>query len=217
MMQDKKYDTVIWDLDGTLLDTLEDLKDSVNFAMREYGYAERTLEDIRVFVGNGVKKLVELAIPGGADNPKYPEVYDVFCKYYEKHNMDKTKPYDGIVEVIRELKDRGVKQAIVSNKVHSGVQTLNHAFFNVDFAIGVQEGLERKPAPDMVLKALRELGADTSRTVYIGDSEVDLKTASNAGLDCLSVLWGFRKREELEPFLPMCMISTPKEVLNFIK
>ena len=217
MMQGKKYNTVIWDLDGTLLDTLEDLKDSVNFAMREYGYAERTLEEIRVFVGNGVKKLVELAIPGGSDNPKYPEVYDVFCKHYEKHNMDKTRPYAGVVEVISKLKDRGVKQAIVSNKVDSGVQTLNNAFFGVDVAIGVQEGLVRKPAPDMVFKALEELEADKNLTVYVGDSEVDLKTAESSGLDCISVLWGFRKREELEPFSPKCMISNPEDVLNFIK
>ncbi len=209
------YDTVIWDLDGTLLDTLIDLQNAVNYAMRMLGYPERPLDDIRVFVGNGVKKLVELAIPNGADNPDYDKSYDLFCEYYKDHNLDNTRPYDGVVDVINELHSRGIKQAIVSNKVDDAVKKLNDEFFGVDFAIGVTDYKIRKPAPDMVWQACNTLGADRSRTVYIGDSEVDLKTASNAGLPCISVLWGFRSKEDLAPFAPKTLVETPSDILKF--
>lgn len=211
------YDTVIWDLDGTLLNTLVDLKNSVNYAMNALGYPERSLSEIRVFVGNGVKTLVGLSIPDGTDNPDYDKAYDLFCEYYGEHNLDNTCPYDGVTEVIDELKRRGVKQAIVSNKINSAVLKLNEQFFNVDFAIGVTDYETRKPAPDMVFKAIEELGAKSESTVYVGDSEVDLKTARNAGLDSISVLWGFRNRAEIEPLNPQCMIEKPDEILNFIK
>ncbi|MCQ2461270.1 MAG: HAD family hydrolase [Clostridia bacterium] len=212
----KMYSTVIWDLDGTLLYTLVDLMDSVNYSMRTLGYEERSLEDIRMFVGNGVKKLVELAIPDGRDNPDYKKAYDLFCEYYSEHNLDNTVPYDGVVEVIEELRRRGVKQAIVSNKIDSAVKKLNKTFFGVDIALGVTDSLPRKPAPDMVWKAVAELGADISTTVYVGDSEVDLKTAKNSKLDCISVLWGFRNLDEISPYGPMCTVENPKDILKFI-
>lgn len=213
----KTYNAVIWDLDGTLLDTLVDLRNSVNYAMAQFGYPECTMEQIRTFVGNGVKKLVELAIPNGTDNPNYSEAYDTFCAHYAIHNLDNTRPYDGVLEVIEELKARGVKQAIVSNKVDDGVKKLNDAFFGVDIALGVTDDLPRKPAPDMVHRAMDLIGAIPSETVYIGDSEVDMATAKNAGLPCISVLWGFRSREELEPHNPECMIEHPSEILEYIK
>lgn len=209
-----KYNAVIWDLDGTLLDTLQDLMNSVNYSMRELGYAECTMEQIRMFVGNGVKKLVELAIPDGSANPDYPRAYEIFCEHYAEHNLDNTRPYDGVVEVINELRAHGIKQAIVSNKVDDGVRKLNDAFFGVDVALGVTDDLPRKPAPDMVHRAMSLLGADMDKTVYIGDSEVDMQTAQNSGLSCISVLWGFRSREELLKYNPQCLVSHPQEIIK---
>lgn len=209
-----KYNAVIWDLDGTLLDTLQDLMNSVNYFMRELGYAECTMEQIRMFVGNGVKKLVELAIPDGSANPDYSRAYEIFCEHYAEHNLDNTRPYDGVVEVINELRAHGIKQAIVSNKVDDGVRKLNDAFFGVDVALGVTDDLPRKPAPDMVHHAMSLLGADMDKTVYIGDSEVDMQTAQNSGLSCISVLWGFRSREELLKYNPQCLVSHPQEIIK---
>ncbi len=212
----RRYNTVIWDLDGTLLDTLTDLMNSINFALAKFNYPLRTLEQIRTSVGNGVRVLMELSIPDGLDNPNYDEAFEIFSEHYAEHNMDNTGPYAGVVDVINKLSEMGVKQAIVSNKVDSGVQTLNNAFFGVDTAIGVQDGLERKPAPDMVWKAMEILGADKETTVYIGDSEVDLATARNSELDSISVLWGFRSAEELSPHNPMRMVTQPSEILEII-
>lgn len=211
-----KYNTVIWDLDGTLLNTLTDLMNSINFALAKFDYPPRTLDEIRRFVGNGVRVLMELSIPDGFDNPNYDEAFEIFSAHYAEHNMDNTGPYEGVIDVIRTLSDMGVKQAIVSNKVDSGVQTLNAAFFGVDTAIGEQAGLERKPAPDMVWKAMEILGANKETTVYIGDTEVDLATARNSGLDSISVLWGFRSVEELTPHNPMRMVNAPEEILKII-
>ena len=213
----RKYDTIIWDLDGTLLNTLEDLKNAVNYSCEKLGYETHSLEEIRTFVGNGVKRLMELSIPGGKNNPNYDLSYDYFNEFYIDHSLDNTKPYDCVVELINELKVRGVKQAIVSNKIDYAVKTLNDNFFQVDIALGVTDDLPRKPAPDMVWKAMELLKADKETTVYIGDSEVDLLTAKNSNLDCISVLWGFRNREEIAPLNPMCMVATPDEILKHIK
>lgn len=213
----RQYDTIIWDLDGTLLNTLEDLKNAVNYSCEKLGYATHSLEEIRTFVGNGVKRLMELSIPDGRNNPNYDLSYDYFNEYYIDHSLDNTRPYDGVTDVIEQLKEKGVKQAIVSNKIDYAVKTLNDNFFKVDIALGVTDDLPRKPAPDMVHKAIKLLNANPETTVYIGDSEVDLKTAENSNLDCISVLWGFRKREEIELFKPMCMVETPDEILKYIK
>ena len=213
----RQFSAVIWDLDGTLLDTLVDLKNAVNYSMRTLSYPERSLEDIRVFVGNGVKKLVELSIPDGIDNPDYDKSYDLFCEFYKDHNLDNTRPYPGVVEVIEQLKTLGIKQAIVSNKVDDAVKKLNAEFFGVDVAIGVTDYKVRKPAPDMVWKAMTELGVDESNTVYIGDSEVDMKTAENAHLPCISVLWGFRTEEDLRPFAPKLTATNPSDLLKYFE
>ena len=208
--------SVIWDLDGTLLYTLDDLKNSVNYALKSCGYPERTLEEIRKSVGNGIKNLVLLSIPNGAENPDFEKVFSLFQEHYKEHNLDSTRPYEGVQEVIKELSSRGIKQAIVSNKVDYAVKLLKDEFFEVDFAIGAQDNLERKPAPDMVLKAMEAINADKNKTVYIGDSEVDLKTAKNTGLPCVSVLWGFRTEEELMPFNPQIKVFKPEDILSVL-
>ncbi len=164
-----KYDTVIFDLDGTLLYTLTDLTTAVNAAMRRFGWQERTFEEMRHFVGNGIRNLMDHAVPGGEKNPLFEEAF--------------------------------------------AVQTLNDDFFHMDIAIGEREGVARKPAPDSVFLAMNELSAEPSRTVYIGDSDVDLKTAKNSGLPCISALWGFRTREELKSYGATCIADTPADMV----
>ena len=194
-----KYSTVIFDLDGTLLNTLEDLMDSVNYSLRAMGYPERNMQEVRSFVGNGIGKLVERAVPEGTSGEDVERTLTYFKEYYSVHSLDKTKPYDGIIELMGKLKERGIKMAIVSNKIQSGVTTLREQFFSdvIEVAIGDMPGLKRKPAPDSCFMALKQLGSTVEETVYVGDSDVDLATAKNAGLDCISVLWGFRDKEFL--------------------
>ncbi len=211
-----KYTTVIWDLDGTLLYTLTDLMNAVNSALKKYGYPEHDLEFIRKAVGNGVKKLMELSIPDGLSNPDYDRAYEAFNLFYKEHDLDNTKPYDGIASTVEKLREYGVKQAIVSNKIDYAVKRLNDTFFRMECAIGTQDGLRRKPDADMVLKAMEELGADRERTVYVGDSEVDIATAKNAGLPCISVLWGFRSKEELMPYKPQLLAEDTDELLKLV-
>ena len=195
----KRINTIIFDLDGTLLDTLEDLKTAVNYALSACNMPVRTLEEIRQFVGNGVKKLMVRAVPEGEQNPAFERAFELFKEYYGEHCNDATKAYDGIPELLEVLKNAGYVLAIVSNKIDSAVQDLNSRYFpQVDVAIGDRENLKRKPEPDSVFLALKELGRTKEEAVYIGDSEVDLQTAQNAGLACISVLWGFRDREFLE-------------------
>ena len=210
------WDTVIFDLDGTLLYTLTDLTTAVNAAMHRFGWRERTYEEMRHFVGNGIRNLMGHAVPGGEDNPLYEEAFRVFRTVYADCQTDTTGPYDGIPEAVERLQEAGVKMAIVSNKIDSAVQTLNDDFFHMDIAIGEREGVARKPAPDSVLLAMRELGADPARTVYIGDSDVDLATAKNAGLPCISALWGFRTRQELESYGAACIADTPADMADLI-
>ena len=183
---------ILFDLDGTLLDTLEDLKDAVNYALGTLGYPERTLEEVRIFVGNGARKLMDLAVPAGGDGD---EAYRVFKAYYDAHSKIKTKPYDGIPEVLETLKGK-YPLAIVSNKPDSAVKSLCNDFFPGIYALGEAPDCPRKPAPDMVFKAMKEIGVDAC--IYVGDSEVDVLTAKNAGVPCLSVLWGFRNREDMD-------------------
>ena len=195
----ENYSTIIWDLDGTLMDTLKDLWLSTNHALKVYGMPERTYEEVRQFVGNGVRKLIERAVPDGEDNPSFEDVFAEFKRYYMIHCQDNTKPYDGIVETLRELKRQDKRMAIVSNKLQSGVTELHKQWFGnvVDVAVGERDGIKRKPEPDMVEIALSELGVDKQDAVYIGDSDVDIATARNSNLPCISVLWGFRDRDFL--------------------
>lgn len=183
---------ILWDLDGTLLDTLEDLKDSVNFSLRQFGYPERTEDEVRRFVGNGIGRLIARAVPEGVDAKA---VLDVFLPYYSSHCRIKTKPYVGIPEALEEL-GKKYPMAVVSNKADAAVKTLCAQCFPGLYARGESADCPRKPAPDMVFKAMEDIGVD--RCIYVGDSEVDVQTAKNAGVPCLSVLWGFRNRETIE-------------------
>jgi len=212
----KDFDTYIFDLDGTLLSSLDDLAASTNYALRWAGMPERTLEEVRMFVGNGVKLLMERAIPDGQQNPRFEEVYAKFREHYLKHNLDRTRPYDGVLELLAELKQRGKKLAIVSNKFYAATQDLAHHFFadTIEVAIGERENIRKKPAPDTVLEALRQLGASKDGAVYIGDSDVDVMTAKNSGLPCISVLWGFRDKEFLIEHGATLFVETPHDILS---
>ena len=194
-----KYSTVIFDLDGTLLNTLEDLCDSVNYALSQCEMPKRTLEEVRHFVGNGVEKLMERAVPDGKDNPLFEDAFSCFKEYYLIHCNDKTGPYPHIMELLKALKDQNVKMAIVSNKYDAAVKELNNMYFGdyVTVAIGESAGVRKKPAPDTVEAAIKELGVSKEECVYVGDSEVDHQTAFNSGLRCISCLWGFRTKDEL--------------------
>lgn len=185
---------VIFDLDGTLLDTLEDLHDATNYALRAFDCPERSMEDVRQFVGNGVGRLISLSLPGSSDDPSPDAVLPVFREYYGKHCLDKTRPYPGVPEALHCL----LKQypaAVVSNKPDSAVKALCRKFFGDIPAFGEQSGCPRKPAPDMIFHAMKALNIGSC--VYVGDSEVDIATAKNAGVPCLSVLWGFRDEKTL--------------------
>lgn len=214
----KKYQAIIFDLDGTLLNTLEDLMDSVNFALRQFRMPERSLEQIRRSVGNGVRRLMELSVPERLQNPEFEEVFQAFQTHYTEHCNDKTQLYPGIDLLLQRLKARGVKMAIVSNKYHEAVQELKEMYFKeyLSVAIGEKEGIRKKPAPDTVIEALRELEITKEQAVYVGDSDVDLKTAANSGMDCLSVTWGFRTKEELLEAGATVMINDPEEILKFV-
>ncbi len=209
------FDTYIFDLDGTLLSTLEDLAASCNYALRHNGMAERTMEEVRMFVGNGVKKLMERAVPDGLVNPLFEKVYADFRQHYMEHNLDTTQPYPGVMELLKELKARGKKIAVVSNKFYAATQALCRHFFGdlVDVAIGEREDIRKKPAPDTVNEALRQLDADRDRAVYIGDSDVDIMTARNSGIPCISVLWGFRDVNFLVEHGACIFVSSPLQIL----
>ena len=183
---------ILWDLDGTLLDTLEDLKDGVNYALRQFGLPPRTLEEVRQFVGNGAGVLIHRAVEGRADEKA---VLDTFKTYYNAHCQVKTKPYDGILEALAQLGEK-YPMAIVSNKPDSAVKPLCRQYFPGIYALGERAGIPRKPAADMVFAAMKDIGVEAC--VYVGDSEVDVATAKNAGVECLSVLWGFRDRDVIE-------------------
>lgn len=214
----KRYDTVIFDLDGTLLDTLEDLTDAVNYALRESRMPERTIDEVRRFVGNGVQRLMELAVPDGVSGPVFEETFAKFKEYYGVHCNDKTRAYEGVLPLLRELGEEGYALAIVSNKLDSAVKELSEIYFEgiVTTAIGEKAGVAKKPAPDTVYEALRVLGMPKERAVYVGDSEVDVMTAKNAGLPCISVLWGFRDEAFLREHGAVCFAGTPAEVRNFL-
>ena len=213
------YDTYIFDLDGTLLDTLQDLATSVNYALRQHRMPEHSIDDVRRFVGNGVRRLMERlmerAVPEGAANPAFEAAFATFREYYMEHSLDTTRPYDGIPELIHELKERGCRMAVVSNKMMAATQELVHHFFpEIEVAIGEHEaeGIRKKPAPDTVFAAMKQLGQGSA--VYVGDSDVDLATARNSGLPCISVLWGFRDREFLLAHGATTFVERPMDILD---
>ena len=186
---------ILFDLDGTLLNTLEDLLDATDYALEVCGYPKRTLPELRRFVGNGAENQIRMSLPEGASPEEVQRVLKIYKPYYTEHCQVKTRPYDGILEALAVLKEK-YPIAVVSNKPDAAVKALCAELFPGIFALGEAPDCPRKPAPDMVFKACRAIGADTC--VYVGDSEVDVRTAKNAGVPCLSVLWGFRDREEIE-------------------
>ena len=211
--------TIIFDMDGTVLNTLDDLTDAVNHVFSQFDLPARSSEDYRKFFGNGIGYAMKCAAPEGTPDSLFDEMIPVFREYYDKHCLDKTRPYDGILELMSTLKEKGYKMAIVSNKIDSAVKELNDRFFSeyVAVAIGEKPGIKRKPAADTVLAALDELGASRSEAVYIGDSEVDLQTARNSGLSCISVLWGFRDKNLLIENGATVFAKTPEDVLAILE
>lgn len=213
-----KYKAIIWDMDGTLMSTLEDLTDSVNHALAQFGMPPRTLEETRRFVGNGIGRFVRLSMPEGESDETVSKVLECFTGWYGEHCRIKSRPYNGVTTLLERLKQEGFKMAIVSNKIDFALKIIAKECFgdSVDVVIGEQEGLARKPAPDMVYKALEELGVEKNEAVYIGDSDVDLKTARNSGLDCVNVLWGFRTKEELTACGADTFVSDTDELYSLL-
>lgn len=216
----RSYDAVIFDLDGTLLDTLDDLADSVNYALGELGCPLRTREEVCSFVGNGVAKLMERAVPAGTDPASAARALAVFKSHYALHSKDKTAPYPGVPDLLSALRAQGVKLAVVSNKFDAAVKALSRDYFPgfMDLAAGENEaaGVPKKPHPAMVLQTMAALEVPPSRAVYVGDSDVDLETAKNAGLPCLSVTWGFRSREFLLAHGATVFADAPMDLLPLI-
>ncbi len=255
-MSNLQYDTVIFDLDGTLLDTLEDLADAVNHALEKASLPVISLDNVRQYVGNGVRNLMMRSVYGpeftrrftdvsrlreedilysksgiryiaSADGThfilpvsgdKFEAILKEFRKYYNAHSMRKTRPYEGIPEVLQELSGRGCAMAVVSNKFDEAVKNLcRHYFPDISIAIGMQDGLHKKPAPDMVMKAFALLGSRCTRPLYVGDSEVDIATALNSGVDGVTCLWGFREEAYLKKKGATCFIQKPEEILRVVE
>lgn len=212
------YEAMVFDLDGTLLDTLDDLTDAVNASMREVGLKERTKKEVRGFVGNGIVKLIERAVGEAAE--KVPSALAYFKAYYAKHCADKTKPYEGILSLLQILKDKGVKTAVLSNKADFAVKALAESYFDglLLEAVGENEGagIRKKPAPDALLAVMERLGAEPLKTLYIGDSEVDIQTAKNAGVACACVTWGFREKTFLQANGGELFVDQPRDLLNYV-
>lgn len=213
-----KYKAVVFDLDGTLINTLTDLQSSVNAALAAHKMPLRTLDEVRTRVGNGIYKLIERAVPEGTDAQTVQVVFADFRSHYAEHYMDSSAPYDGIVDLLRELKKRGIRTAVVSNKAHPMAKGLCDDRFGalLDAAFGESETLPKKPDPQMVYAALEALGTTKEETLYVGDSEVDHRTAMNAGLHSISVLWGFRSEADLRAAGASEFISAPAELLKLL-
>lgn len=202
---------IIFDLDGTLLNTLDDLTASTNYALNAFGYPARSIDEVRGFVGNGVRLLIERALPDYAKD-KTDECLKVFQEHYSAHSLDLTRPYDGIPELIENLS--GYKTAICSNKYDEAVQSLKKTFFpTVTAAFGLTDGLSPKPAPDMLYKAIAALGVNKNEVVYVGDSDVDMLTAKNTDLKVIAVTWGFRSTAVLQSYKPNAIIDRPDELI----
>jgi phosphoglycolate phosphatase len=213
-----KYRAIIWDIDGTLLDTLSDIVESVNVTMRAISLPEHTREKVRDCVGNGITRLIELTVPGGKQHPRFEEIEAFFVDHYGRNSRNLTLPYDGLLPLLQSCADAGVRMGIVSNKGDRIVKELAELYFPGmnGVAIGASAGVRMKPEPDTVFEAMRILGAEKETTVYIGDSEVDVKTAKNAGLDCIAVDWGFRDQEILREAGASIILHTPQELAAYL-
>ena len=215
-----KYDTILFDLDGTLLYTLEDLTDSINYMLAKYGFPTHSIDDVRRFVGNGLRMLVVRALPMGEAYENFDEFFKEFVDYYNTHNLIKTKPYDGIMETTKELSDMGIKMAIVTNKGQTASESLLNDFFkpNINIVIGDDGKHERKPDPAPIEMALKALNVkDKSKVLYVGDSEVDAATGENAGLDYVLCTYGFRDMDVLSKFKPVAFIDNICKLIDIVK
>ena len=213
-----KYKAALFDMDGTILDTLDDLHNALNVSLESFGYPKVTRNQTRDYVGNGAARLIKLALPENTDEESFERVLAYFKQYYSTHCRINTVPYERIIEILLELKRRGVALAVVSNKAKPAVETLAAEIFPgiFDTAIGESGEMQRKPAPDMVFAAAEALGAEKDECVYIGDSEVDVMTAANAGMDCISVCWGFRDRAVLEQAGARVIVEKVSDLINYI-
>jgi len=214
-----KYKFIIFDLDGTLLYTLDDIRDSLNHTLRRFGLPEKTPDEVRASLGNGSARLVELNVPGGRENPEYEAAFAEYSAWYPRHALLKTRPYPGIPALLETLAAAGTKTAIVSNKPDAAVRDLDAHFFSglTAAAVGEKTGTRRKPAPDLVLEAMSALGAAGADTVYVGDSEVDIATAQNVGIDCIAVAWGYRSVAELRAADASVIVSDTAELLRALE
>lgn len=213
-----KYTTLIFDLDGTLLDTLLDLTNSVNYSLETNGFKTRTIDEIRGFVGHGVRHLMKRSLPEDVSDEEYEKSFNDFYDHYKLHCMDNTKPYPGVIQMLIKVKSMGYKTAIVSNKGQAAVDELYDLFFRdvIDVPVGNREGLRTKPSPDETNEALRLLKSKACESIYIGDSEVDIQTAENSNMPYVSVSWGFRTAEYLKQINADIIISNPEEIFIYI-
>lgn len=214
-----KYTTIIFDLDGTLLNTLADLAAATNHALAEHKLPQRTTDEVRRFVGNGIRKLIERAVPADTPAELKEEVFASFNRYYKQHCADSTRPYEGVRQLLQQLRAAGCRTAIVSNKADYGVQALAKQYFDgqLDAACGERAGIAKKPAPDMLLAIMRQLKAEPASTIYIGDSDTDLDTARNAGVACIGACWGFRGRAFLEAHGAKLLAENVGDIWELIK
>ena len=214
-----KYTTIIFDLDGTLLNTLADLAAATNHALAEHKLPQRTTDEVRRFVGNGIHKLIERAVPADTPAELQEAVFASFNRYYKEHCADSTRPYEGVPQLLQQLRTAGCRTAIVSNKADYGVQALAKQYFDgqLDAACGERAGIAKKPAPDMLLAIMRQLKAEPASTIYIGDSDTDLDTARNAGVVCIGACWGFRGRAFLEAHGAKLLAENVGDIWELIK
>mgnify|MGYP004657608225 FL=1 len=210
--------TVIFDLDGTLLYSLEDLKDSVNFVMKKHGFREYTIDEVREAIGNGVRLLMERILPKDIDKNLFEECLSEFKENYSKNMYNKTKPYDGVLDMLKALREEGYNIAVLSNKFDSAVKELSNKYFGelVDLAVGQKEGVKEKPSPLGIQEIAKELDTDIETCIMVGDSEVDIQTANNAGIDCISVTWGYKNIDFLYDNGATKLVYAPEDILELL-
>ena len=213
-----KYQAVLFDMDGTVLDTLDDLCDSINHSLAEFSLPQVSREHVRQCLGNGAAFLVSHSIPAGSSPELVADVLAFYKPWYDAHCLIKTAPYEGILPMMQSLKEQGLRLAIISNKPDRAVQELSDAFFPglLELSVGESPSVRRKPAPDTVLTAASQIGLSVDKCVYVGDSEVDLQTARNAGMDCISVTWGFRDEAQLIEAGASVLVRTPEELESLL-
>ena len=213
-----KKNTIIFDLDGTLLNTLDDLADSVNYVMEKHQLPLHSVNKVRQMVGNGIAVLIERAIPDGRSNPLFDTCLAEFQEYYKAHMQEKTAPFAGITELLTTLREQGYQLAVVSNKFDAAVKALCRDYFGdlIEVAIGETATVAKKPAPDTVLTAMRQLNVSPEDCIYVGDSDVDIETAKNSGIPCISVTWGFRDEAFLLAHGASCIVNEPEKILAYV-